>query len=315
MSDRVTRCQTGAVRVAVTGSTGFIGQALIKGLAAAGHEPVPVIRSAPTDSMASLRWDPASGRIDRDGLEGIDAAVHLAGESIGRRRWSEAQKQRISTSRTRSTALLAETMAGLENRPGVLMSASAIGIYGSRGNEVLTEASPPGTDFLATVCRDWEAAADPARAAGIRVVHPRIGVVLDPSGGALGNLLPVFRLGLGGRIGDGRQWMSWITLPDAVSALVWLLTVDAEGPVNLTAPAPVTNLELTETLGRVLRRPARLITPKPVLWARLGRELTETLLYSSARVEPVALQRHRFEFAHPELESGLRSVLEKTHRS
>ena len=300
------------MRVAVTGSTGFVGRALLRGLLNAGHEPVRVVRSAAPDSIESVRWDPAQGRLDPADLAGIDAVVHLAGESIGRRRWSEAQKRLIRESRTDSTALLAETLAGAESGPGLLISASAVGFYGSRGDEVLDETSAGGDDFLASVCRDWEAAADPARAAGIRVVHPRIGVVLGPSGGALGNLLPLFRLGLGGRIGDGRQWMSWITLPDLAAALVWLLDAEVEGPVNLTAPTPVTNLELTRTLGRVLRRPARLPAPKPALWARLGRELAEALLYSSTRALPEVLKRQNFPFAHPDLETGLRAVL---HRS
>lgn len=300
------------MRVAVTGSTGFVGRALLRGLLNAGHEPVRVVRSAAPDSIDSVRWDPAQGRLDPADLDGIDAVVHLAGESIGRRRWSEAQKRLIRDSRTDSTALLAETLAGAESGPGLLISASAVGFYGSRGDEVLDETSAGGDDFLASVCRDWEAAADPARAAGIRVVHPRIGVVLGPSGGALGNLLPLFRLGLGGRIGDGSQWVSWITLPDLAAALVWLLDAEVEGPVNLTAPAPVTNLELTRTLGRVLRRPARLPAPKPALWARLGRELAEALLYSSTRALPEVLKRHNFPFAHPDLETGLRAVL---HRS
>ena len=297
------------MRVAVTGSTGFVGRALLRGLLAAGHEPVRVVRSAAPDSIDSVRWDPAQGRLDPADLAGIDAVVHLAGESIGRRRWSEAQKRLIRDSRTGSTALLAETLARAESGPRVLISASAVGFYGSRGDEVLDETSTGGDDFLASVCRDWEAAADPARAAGIRVVHPRIGVVLGPSGGALGNLLPLFRLGLGGRIGDGRQWVSWITLPDLVAALVWLLNAEVEGPVNLTAPAPVTNLELTRTLGRVLRRPARLPAPKPALWARLGRELAEALLYSSTRALPEVLKRHNFPFAHPDLKTGLQAVL------
>lgn len=299
------------MRVAVTGSTGFVGRALLRGLLTAGHEPVRVVRSAPSDSIESVTWDPEQGRLDPGDLSGIDAVIHLAGESIGRRRWSEAQKRRIRDSRTGSTALLAETMAAMPDRPGVLISASAVGFYGSRGDEVLDETSAPGDDFLASVCRDWEAAADPARAAGIRVVHPRIGVVLGPSGGALGNLLPLFRLGLGGRIGDGRQWVSWITLPDLAAALVWLLGADVEGPANLTAPAPVTNLELTRTLGRVLRRPARLPAPKPALWARLGRELAEALLYSSTRALPEVLKRQGFAFAHPELEPALRAVLQR----
>ena len=182
----------------------------------------------------------------------------------------------------------------------MLISGSAIGYYGDRGDELLDESSSGGDDFLAGVCRDWEAAADPGRAAGIRVAHPRTGVVLSRSGGALAEMLPFFRLGIGGRIGDGGQWMSWISLHDEVEALIWLLEADVEGPVNLTAPEPVTNRELTAALGRALRRPAGCCPlPSPALWAKLGRELTEALLYSSARVVPAVLQRRGFTFAHP----------------
>ncbi len=256
-----------------------------------------------------VSWDPAAGRIEGEALEGIDAVVHLAGEPIAARRWSPAQKQRIADSRARGTALLAGALARLDAPPGVLVSSSAIGFYGDRGDERLDESSTGGTGFLADVCRDWEAAADPARAAGIRVVHPRTGVVLSGSGGALGEMLPFFRLGLGGRIGSGRQWVSWITLHDEVEALLWLLTADVEGPVNLTAPEPVTNRGLTAALGTALRRPTLLPTPKPALWARLGRELTEALLYSSTRAEPALLVRRGFEFAHPDIATALAAVL------
>lgn len=302
------------MRVAVTGSTGLIGRALVDRLEAGGHQVVRVVRpggSQDLDPSASVTWDPAASRIDAEGLEGLDAVVHLAGESIAARRWSPEQKERIASSRTRGTALLAGALARLEAPPGVLLSASAIGYYGSRGGERLDEASSGGSDFLAGVCRDWEAAADPARAAGVRVVHPRTGVVLSRSGGALAEMLPFFRLGIGGRIGSGRQWMSWITLHDEVAALVWLLNADVDGPVNLTAPEPVTNRELTAALGRALRRPAVLPTPKPALWAKLGRELTEALLYSSARVEPAVLQRGGFQFAHPDIATALEAVLSR----
>ena len=300
------------MRVAVTGSTGLIGQALVERLEANGHQVVRVVRPGSSQGLGpstSVPWNPTTSRIEEKGLEGLDAVVHLAGEPIAARRWSEDQKQRIAQSRVKGTAMLAEALARLSEPPGVLVSASAIGYYGSRGDELLDESSSGGDDFLARVCRDWEAAADPARAAGIRVAHPRTGVVLSRSGGALAEMLPFFKLGIGGRIGSGQQWMSWITLDDEVSALLWLLEADVEGPVNLTAPEPVTNRELTAALGRALRRPAVLPTPKPALWARLGRELTEALLYSSARVAPAALQRRGFTFAHPDIASGLAAAL------
>ena len=300
------------MRVAVTGSTGLIGRALVERLASGGHQAVPVVRAAgsgkPTGTSA-VAWDPSQGEIDSAGMEGIDAVVHLAGEPIAARRWSDEQKQRIANSRTRGTALLAGALARLDQPPAVLVSASAIGYYGDRGDERLDEGSSAGSGFLAQVCRDWETAADPARDAGIRVAHPRTGVVLSPSGGALAEMLPFFRLGIGGRIGSGRQWVSWITLHDEVEALLWLLTADVEGPVNLTAPEPVTNRQLTAALGTALRRPTLLPVPKPALWARLGRELTEALLYSSARVEPALLARRGFRFTHPDIATALAAVL------
>ena len=299
------------MRVAVTGSTGLIGRALVERLVSGGHEPVRVVRAAAAHDQQGpvVSWDPAGDRIEGEALEGIDAVVHLAGEPIAARRWSDKQKQRIAESRVQATALLAGALARLDQPPGVLVSASAIGYYGDRGNERLDESSSGGHDFLAQVCRDWEAAADPARDAGIRVAHPRTGVVLSESGGALAEMLPFFRLGLGGRIGSGHQWVSWITLHDEVEALLWLLTADVEGPVNLTAPEPVTNRQLTAALGRAMRRPTLLPTPKPALWARLGRELTEALLYSSARVEPALLIRGGFHFAHSNIATALTAVL------
>lgn len=305
------------MRVAVTGSSGLIGAAAVKRLRSDGAEVLRVVRprtqQSPSErrggSSPAVSWDPERGTIDGDALNGCDAVLHLAGEPIGARRWSSEQKKRISESRVQATSLLAEALAGLEAPPGVLVSASAIGYYGSRGDELLNEDSQPGDDFLAQVCRDWEAAANAAKDAGIRVVYPRTGVVLDKSGGALAEMLPFFRLGIGGRVGDGRQWMSWITLHDEVAALLWLLGADVEGPVNLTAPSPVTNAELAKALGAALRRPAVLPTPKPALWAKLGRELTEALLYASTRVEPAVLSRSGFEFSHPDISTALRAVL------
>ena len=306
------------MRVAVTGATGLIGRALVERLEAEGHQTVRVVRpgtpgaaGAPgaSDRSAAVRWDPPQGQIDAAGLEGLDAVVHLAGEPISARRWSPEQKQRIAESRVQGTTVLAEALAGLSEPPGVLVSASAVGYYGDRGDELLDESSSGGADFLARVCRDWEAAADPARSAGIRVVHPRTGVVLTRSGGALARMLPFFRLGIGGRVGDGRRWMSWITLQDEVEALMWLLTADLEGPVNLTAPEPVTSQELTKALGRALRRPTLLPTPKLALWARMGRGITEALLYSSTRVRPAALLDNGFTFAHPDIATALTAAL------
>lgn len=301
------------MRVAVTGANGLIGRALVERLQAGGHQTVRLSRDAGAQGpdASVVGWDPAAGRIDGEALEGLDAVVHLAGEPIAARRWSAEQKRRIADSRVRGTALLSGALARLDAPPGVLVSASAIGFYGDRGDERLDESSSGGDGFLAEVCHHWEAAADEARGAGVRVVHPRTGVVLSDSGGALAEMLPFFRLGLGGRIGDGRQWMSWITLHDEVEALMWLLDADVEGPVNLTAPSPVTNSELTKALGRTLRRPTLLPTPKPALWARLGRELTEALLYSSTRVEPAVLQRSGFQFTHPNLEPGLTDLLSR----
>lgn len=300
------------MRVAVTGSTGLIGRALLDRLTAEGHETAPLVRGAASDRSdagPAVRWDPEGGSIDRAALEGFDAVVHLAGEPIAAKRWTAEQKRRISDSRVHGTGLLAEALAGLDAPPAVLVSASAIGWYGSRSDERLTESSGPGDGFLAGVCRRWEDAAEPARAAGMRVCHPRSGIVLSPSGGALASLLPPFKSGLGGYIGDGRQWMSWITLEDEVSALLQLLASDVEGPVNLTAPHPVTNREFASVLGKVLGKPARMPTPKFVLRARLGRELAEALLYSSARVEPAALLGDGFEFAQPVLEPALENLL------
>ncbi|MYA13806.1 MAG: TIGR01777 family protein, partial [Acidimicrobiaceae bacterium] len=244
------------MRIAVTGSTGLIGRALVERLEASGHLIVRVVRPGSADPSAppmSVAWDPSASRIDAGRLEELDAVVHLAGEPIAARRWSPEQKERIARSRVHPTALLAQTLARLDAPPAVLVSASAIGYYGDRGDELLDESSSGGDDFLAGVCRDWESAAEPARTAGIRVAHPRTGVVLSRSGGALAEMLPFFRLGIGGRIGSGRQWMSWISVHDEVEALVWLLEADVEGPVNLTAPEPVTNRELTAALGRALR--------------------------------------------------------------
>jgi uncharacterized protein (TIGR01777 family) len=293
--------------VVVSGSSGLIGSALVESLADAGHRVIRLVRrETPGDTV---RWDPDAGTIDAAGLEGADAVVHLAGENIGAKRWTDEQKRRVLESRTKSTSLLAGTLAGLERKPSVLVSASAIGYYGDRGDDVLTEREPGTTTFLGEVVAAWEQAAAPASEAGIRVVHPRSGVVLSPDGGALGAALPLFRWGLGGRFGNGRQWWSWISLPDEVRALRWVLDHDLSGPVNFTAPEPVTNADFTRALGEVLHRPAVLPIPKFGPALKLGRELAAELLYTSARVVPEKLLASGFTFQHEDIHSALRAVL------
>ena len=248
--------------------------------------------------------------IDASGLEGADAVVHLAGAGIGDRRWSEARKRVLVESRHRSTALLVGALAGLNRRPPVLVSASAIGFYGDREDEILTEQSPPGDDFLASLCVRWEAEAASAAEVGIRVVCARTGIVLSKEGGALPKLLPLFKLGLGGRFGSGAQWWSWITLEDEIRAIEWLLENDVRGPVNMTAPNPVTNREFTRVLGMVLSRPAVLPVPRFGPRLLLGSESADSLLFTSARVRPAALESSGFAFSHSDLEAGLRCILE-----
>jgi uncharacterized protein (TIGR01777 family) len=252
---------------------------------------------------------PKAGTIDAGGLDGVDAVVHLAGAGIGDRRWNDAYKRELVDSRVLGTGLVARTLAGLAKPPAVLVSASAVGWYGDRGDEVLDESSGPGTGFLADLCRQWEAAADPARAAGIRVAHTRSGIVLSRRGGALKKELPLFKLGLGGRFGNGRQWQSWIALDDEVAAIVHLLTADVAGPVNLTTPNPVTNAEMTKTLGAVLRRPTLLPVPSFGPKLLLGPELAAVLLYEGQRVLPRVSRPAGSTFAHPTLAEALRSLL------
>ncbi|MGH9182795.1 MAG: TIGR01777 family oxidoreductase [Acidimicrobiales bacterium] len=299
------------MEVAVTGSSGLIGTALVATLVAGGHRVRRVVRSRPRGEDR-VGWDPAAGTVDTAGLAGVEAVVHLAGEGIASRRWTGDQKRRVHDSRTAGTALLARALAGLDPRPAVLCSASAIGYYGDRGDEELTEASPPGEGFLAGVVVDWERAAHPAVEAGIRTAFLRTGLVLTPRGGSLARMLPLFRLGLGGRFGRGDQWWPWITLEDEVGAIVHLLGAEVSGPVNLTAPNPVTNAEMTATLARVLRRPALVPIPPVGPALVLGWELAQTLLYSSARVLPRRLEASGYTFTHPTLEPALRAILGRT---
>jgi len=269
----------------------------------AGHEALPLRRG---DGPGEVRWDPSAGTIDA--LSGIDAVVHLAGVGIGHKRWSDTQKRAILDSRTIGTRLLSEAIAAADPRPSVLISASAIGYYGDRGDEELTEASRPGDDFLADVCVQWEGATQPAQAAGVRTVTTRTGIVLSSSGGALKRMLLPFKLGAGGRLGSGYQWMSWISLDDEIAAIIHLLDSDVSGPVNLVAPNPVTNREFTKTLGAVLKRPTFLPTPLAPVKALYGSELVESLLLASQRVVGTALADSGYAFAHPTLTPALEAA-------
>ena len=295
------------LRIAVTGATGFIGERLVPLLAAAGHTVVTISRHEPRPGTADVQWDPAHGVLDPARLEGIDAVIHMAGANVGQR-WSDQARREIRESRTLGTSLLARTLAGLERRPSVLVSMSAVGYYGNGGERVLGEDSAPGTGFLAEVVQDWESAAGAARDAGIRVVHPRLGVVLDGHGGALERLLPPFRLGLGGRIGAGEQWMSWIAREDVARALAFLLGAgEVAGPVNVVAPEPVRNAEFTRELAGALDRPAFTVVPEFALRALYGQMAEETLLVSQ-RVTADRLQQAGFTFEYPTLQQALASL-------
>jgi uncharacterized protein len=296
------------MRVAVTGSTGLIGEALVASLTADGHRVHRVTRSAGSAGPDDVVWDPTGGRIDTALLEGVDAVVHLAGEPIGGRRWNDDVKREIRESRTLGTRTLATALAGLERKPAVLVSGSAVGFYGDRGDEVLTETSSVGHDFLADVTAAWEEAAQPAAAAGIRVVHPRTGVVMAEDGPLIEKVELPFKLGVGGRVGHGRQYVPWISLEDEVAALRFLIDHDLAGPVNLVAPAPVTNAELTAALGKVLRRPTVLPIPTFAIRLLYG-EMGVTLATVSQRAVPEVLEAAGFEFRHRDIVSALEVAL------
>jgi hypothetical protein len=302
------------MKVLVTGATGLIGRRLVPLLTAQGHEAFRLVRREPTEAN-DIPWDPAAGMLHPARLEGLDAVVHLAGESVGAR-WTNERKERIRSSRVEGTRLLCGSLAALQQKPKTLVCASAIGIYGDRGSEPLDEESSRGKGFLPDVCEAWEQACEAARQAGLRVVNLRIGVVLSPQGGALSKMLTPFRLGLGGVIGSGRQYLSWIAIDDVVGAIAHCLTHAAlTGPVNATAPNPASNYEFTKTLGGVLRRPTFL--PMPAFAARLAfGQMAEELLLSSTRVSPLRLQQTGFQFRFPTLEGALRHVLgrERTAR-
>ena len=296
------------MKVLLSGSSGLVGSALGRSLTSDGHEVMRLVRRA-ASSADERTWDPARGEVAADAFDGIDAVVHLAGENIAARRWNPSQKERIRHSRVAGTRALCEALAGAPSVPETLVCASAIGIYGDRGGELLTEDSSHGSGFLAEVCADWEAATEPAAQAGVRVVLVRFGVVLSPDGGALAKMLLPFRMGAGGRVGGGAQLMSWIALDDAVRVLEHALAQGSlRGPVNAVSPHPVTNAQFTRALGRALRRPT--IFPMPAAVARLAfGEMANELLLASQRVQPRALEQSGFTFEHPELEGALRHLL------
>lgn len=297
------------MKILVSGSHGLVGKALMKSLTVDGHEVIRLVRHEPIFGAPEIWWDPSQGRIDAEHLEGLEVVVHLAGESIASGRWTDQKKRTIRESRVKGTSLLSESLSRLSRPPSVFLCASAIGYYGDRGDELLTEQSAPGNDFLAKVCIEWEGATTAAVEKGIRTVHTRFGIILDDNGGALAKMLTPFRLGIGGRVGSGKQWMSWVALDDVVSALKFLVgETSTRGPVNFVSPNPVTNAEFTKTLGRVLSRPT--LFPVPEFGARLAfGEMADALLLSSQRVEPTVLKSKGFEFRWTTLEPALRSIL------
>lgn len=298
------------MRILVSGSSGLIGTPLVARFQQAGHSVTRLVRSTKRPYREeTILWQPLEGKLQNSALEGFDAVIHLAGESISSGRWTQAERDRIRRSRVAGTSLLAGSLAALEHPPKVLVSASAMGYYGDRGDEVVGEDAGLGVNFLSDVCREWEAACQPAVDKGIRVVNPRTGIVLSTDGGALAKMLLPFRLCLGGRMGNGGQYMSWITLEDEVNALIHLAESDnVSGPVNLSAPVPVTNQEFAKTLARVLSRPAVLPLPGFVLRLILG-EMADALLLSSTRMSCEKLQQSGFLFEQTELEGALRSIL------
>ncbi|MDA8178923.1 MAG: TIGR01777 family oxidoreductase [Desulfobacteria bacterium] len=300
------------MRVAITGSTGLVGSAVVPVLAESGYDVVRLLRRAPAPGEKAIRWDPERGVIDAAELEGLDAVIHLAGENVGSGRWTAARKAAIRDSRVNGTRFLCDALAGLARPPKTLVCASAIGYYGDRGEEVLTEESPPGAGFLPGVCREWEAASAAAARKGIRVVAMRIGMVLSPKGGALPRMLPLFRAGLGGVIGNGRQYVSWVALDDLVGIVLHALRCeDLRGPVNAVAPRPVTNREFTEALGKALSRPTPLPVPAFALRLAVGDEMADALLLASAWVVPKRLLDTGYAFRFPELPAALFLLLAK----
>ncbi len=297
------------MQIAVTGTHGLIARHLIPALEAAGHQVTALVRGEA--GPGQVHWDPDAGVLDAGDLAGIDAAIHLAGVGIFSR-WSTEHKRRMLDSRVKGTHLLATRLAGLDPKPAVLLSGSAVGYYGDRGDEILTEESRQGGGFLADLCARWEGATEPAVTSGIRTVLLRTGIVQAGDGGALGTQLPIFKLGAGGRLGSGRQWTSWITIDDEVGAILYALRKgDLSGPINLTAPEPVTNRTYTKVLGQVVHRPALLAVPGLVIKAVLGAQMADEMLLGGQRALPAALERSGYRFSQSDLDSGLRSVLDR----
>ena len=296
------------MKIAITGASGMLGTELSSFLTTGGHTVVPVVRHAPA-ADDEIYWSVEAGEIDAESFENIDAVIHLAGENLAGGRWTDEKRRRILESRQKGTCLLSEALAGLENPPHTLLSASAVGYYGATSDTIVDEEASPGDNFLAEVCEAWEAAAQPARDAGIRVVHPRIGVVLSPKGGALEQMLTPYKLGVGGKLGSGRQYMSWVTDDDLVGAFNFLMfRDDLEGPFNVTSPNPVTNKEFTKALGRVLSRPTFIPVPSfgiKLLFGEMGQEM----LLEGQRAIPERLQQAGFEFEFVGIEDALRHVL------
>ena len=297
------------MKIIISGASGLIGQPLVASLRKHGHEVVQLVRRAPRAN--ERQWNPSAGQLDVAVIDGADAVIHLSGAGIGDRRWTAKYKQELLDSRTKSTSLLATTIAKCNKKPSVFLSGSAIGIYGARGDEQLTEQSSHGDSFLAEICKQWEAAAKPAVDAGVRTVFLRTGIVLTPLGGALKKQLPLFKLGLGGKFGDGRAWQSWISLDDELAAIEHLLTAKVSGAVNLTAPNPVTNADFTTTLARTIKRLAILPIPKFGPQLLLGAELADALLFTGQRVMPAELLKSGFVFKHSTIEVALRALLNK----
>ena len=299
------------MKILITGSHGLVGSALVPAVANAGHTVIRMIRPPMKPDEKKILWNPQTGFVEKEKLEGFDAVVHLAGENISTGRWTAEKKARIRDSRVKGTRLLAEIIAGLKAKPKILASASAIGFYGSRGTEVMSEKNSPGSGFLAETCVEWEAATEPASQAGINVFHLRFGIILSPKGGALAKMLPPFKLGVGGKVGSGFQYMSWISITDVVSAVMHVLKrKELNGPVNIVSQQPVTNLEFTKAFGKVLSRPT--VFPLPAFAARfaLG-EMADELLLSSTRVEPSRLKASGYAFQHNNIEKALQSMLGK----
>lgn len=295
------------MKTLISGSAGLIGSELVSFLSQQGDQVVRLVRRTPISG--EIQWDPIAGTIEANKLEGFDALIHLAGDPIAAGRWTPQKKARIRDSRVIGTQLLAESLARLTRPPKVFVCASAIGYYGNRGDEILTEESSPGSGFLGKVGQEWEKATEPAIQKGIRVVNLRFGIVMSPKGGALKLMLPPFRMGAGGVLGNGRQIMSWVALDDVVGAIQFALTHDSlQGPVNVVAPQPVANLQFTKTLGKVLKRPT--LFPVPAFAVRLlFGEMADEALLASARVAPMKLKAAGFSFRHPELEGALRAML------